>query len=509
MFRPALALALTVASSSGVGCSKEQPPSTAPPASGPARPAARLPAVELPASIPVEAAGVLVVRSSESLYTSFAAFELLGEGDAATVKAMRAELDELLRARMGVTLTSADRATAFFTPKEGFAVVLQGVEGTLQGTRAGEAAGVPLFEVDGAIVAMHQGELVLGERAAVELALATATGGHASLRGSDRPLVDALARHSSGATLIAAVHVAELPSDLRREAQALGVEEAMLSYGDDGVHAAVYGSPEALARLRDQVVRTLDETGAQLERAHEAALRGEPLWTAIGTILTYHQWKQLRPVFVPTLEGRRLGLHVPVQIDDPAVLTAFAGIAAAVAIPALTKYTRRSKTAEPRVGVARMFDAVAGFFNEERLRSGGVKLARGESKMVHRCPSDGRLVGEVGPTPPLSLRCAEGPGGRCVPVQGPARGPGQYSMDLWLEDPVWREMGFVQEQAHTFHYAFRWANDPKGSGSCMFTAQAFGDLDDDGVFSTYERAGAADENGINAAAGLYIDQELE
>jgi hypothetical protein len=43
----------------------------------------------------------------------------------------------------------------------------------------------------------------------------------------------------------------------------------------------------------------------------------------------------------------------------------------------------------------------------------------------------------------------------------------------------------------------------------QFTAQAFGDLDDDGLFSTFERAGAADENGINAAAGLYIDQEIE
>jgi hypothetical protein len=30
-----------------------------------------------------------------------------------------------------------------------------------------------------------------------------------------------------------------------------------------------------------------------------------------------------------------------------------------------------------------------------------------------------------------------------------------------------------------------------------------------GVWSTYERAGAADENGVNAAAGLYIDNEVE
>jgi hypothetical protein len=43
----------------------------------------------------------------------------------------------------------------------------------------------------------------------------------------------------------------------------------------------------------------------------------------------------------------------------------------------------------------------------------------------------------------------------------------------------------------------------------VVAVQAFGDLDDDGVFSTFERAGAADEIGINAAAGLYVDRELE
>jgi type IV pilus assembly protein PilA len=60
---------------------------------------------------------------------------------------------------------------------------------------------------------------------------------------------------------------------------------------------------------------------------------------------------------------------------------------------------------------------------------------------------------------------------------------------------------------HYFHYDFRWAS--VGEGACQFTAQAFGDLDGDGIYSTYERAGAADGLGVNMAAGLYIDQELE
>ena len=43
----------------------------------------------------------------------------------------------------------------------------------------------------------------------------------------------------------------------------------------------------------------------------------------------------------------------------------------------------------------------------------------------------------------------------------------------------------------------------------QFTAQAFADLDADGIFSTYERSGAGDIQGVNASIGLYVDQEVE
>ena len=58
--------------------------------------------------------------------------------------------------------------------------------------------------------------------------------------------------------------------------------------------------------------------------------------------------------------------------------------------------------------------------------------------------------------------------------------------------------------------SMRFTNTNTGFGECQFTAAAYGDLDDDDtLFSTYERAGAADQQGVNAAAGLYIDQEVE
>lgn len=164
-----------------------------------------------------------------------------------------------------------------------------------------------------------------------------------------------------------------------------------------------------------------------------------------------------------------------------AVTIPVVGILAAIAIPAFTKYVRRSKTSEARVQLAKMFDAVSRYHGEHG-----------------RCP--GGLDGEAGVTPPISVNCNDGPAGRCT--AGDA-----YDSSAWGDNEVWSALGFEMAEGHYFHYNIRWGQDQ--AGACQFTAQAFGDLDDDGVFSTYERAGAADVNGVNAAAGLYIDQEVE
>lgn len=174
------------------------------------------------------------------------------------------------------------------------------------------------------------------------------------------------------------------------------------------------------------------------------------------------------------------------------------------------KYQRRSKTAEARVQLAKMFDANSAYFNEEHVSRGDVAVLGGGGAIApHQCPNNDSLEGSAGITPPLSVNCNEGPGGRCVPVAGKPTGPGEYSMDAWTNNPVWSALNFQHEQGHYFHYDFRWKNENNGFGACQFTAQAFGDLDDDQVFSTFERSGAADKNGVEGAAGLYIDQEIE
>jgi prepilin-type N-terminal cleavage/methylation domain-containing protein len=196
------------------------------------------------------------------------------------------------------------------------------------------------------------------------------------------------------------------------------------------------------------------------------------------------------------------------------IVVAILGILAAIAIPALTKYMRRSKTSEAKIQIAKLFDATSAYFNEEHVDRGNVALIGAGGGLAatatHRCPHDPTTPagGITGPTPALALDCNDGPGGRCVPSVG-GGAAGYYEIDLWRNDPVWNGLTFQMEQSHFFHYGYIAANNTVGFGSCQFTAQAFADLDDDGVFSTYERAGGADVNGVNGAAGLYVDQEVE
>ena len=197
------------------------------------------------------------------------------------------------------------------------------------------------------------------------------------------------------------------------------------------------------------------------------------------------------------------------------IVVAILGILAAIAIPALTKYMRRSKTSEARVQLAKIFDATSAYFAEENVARGAVDLIGAGGAIAdaapHKCPHDAGdpTAATTLVTPPIGTDCNTGPGGRCVPAVG-GGGAGYYDMNLWANDARWNALNFQQEQGHFFHYDFLSANATTGYGSCQFTAQAFGDLDGDtAVYSTYERTGAADQNGVNGAAGLYIDQEVE
>lgn len=211
------------------------------------------------------------------------------------------------------------------------------------------------------------------------------------------------------------------------------------------------------------------------------------------------------------LDIQRLKRQRGFTLIEIMIVVAILGILAAIAIPALTKYMRRSKTSEARIQLAKLFDASSAFFNEEHVERGGVQvISQGAAislQAPHRCPAPAPGGGASGTTPGIAFDCNLGPGGRCVPGSAAAGG---YPMTDWTDNATWNGLNFQMEQAHFFHYNYISSNATSGYGQCQFTAQAFGDLDaDTTAFSTYERTGAADQQGVNAAAGLYIDQEVE
>ncbi|MEM7152344.1 MAG: prepilin-type cleavage/methylation domain-containing protein [Myxococcota bacterium] len=163
-------------------------------------------------------------------------------------------------------------------------------------------------------------------------------------------------------------------------------------------------------------------------------------------------------------------------------------------------YIRKSKASEAQVQLAKLSDSAAAYFMADHVERGATEV------LAHRCPSDGTPEGSGTVTPPLSVNCNEGSKGNC---NSGGSGPGGYDAKLWADDRVWQQLNFLIEGEHRFHYNFKWKNDPEGYGKCEFTAQAFADLDDDGVYSTYERSGTLDEEGFTPAAGLYIDRQYE
>ena len=197
------------------------------------------------------------------------------------------------------------------------------------------------------------------------------------------------------------------------------------------------------------------------------------------------------------------------------IVVAIIGVLAAIAIPALTKYMRRAKTSEAKAQLAKVFDATSAYFNEEHVERGAAQLIGSggsiSTRAPHLCPFHANAIagGGAGVTPPLTLDCNLGPAGRCIPGIG-GGSPASYPMSAWTDNQVWNSLNFQQEQGHYFHYNFVYTNNTAGFGSCQFTAQAFGDLDaDQTVYSTFERSGSADQNGVNASAGLFIDNDVE
>jgi hypothetical protein len=133
---------------------------------------------------------------------------------------------------------------------------------------------------------------------------------------------------------------------------------------------------------------------------------------------------------------------------------------AAIAIPAFMKYIKRSKNTEATEFLGMLHRNALAYYADEELDAKG-------KPMRHAFPAP-----SVGPTPPLGTCCAGG-AVKCLPDE-----------TLWTSKPTWMELHFSVDDPHYYSYEYRVAPDRQS-----FTVRAYGDLDCDGEYSTFELTG--------------------
>ncbi len=459
------------------GQSRPAPESTEPaqqPEAPPKVPSNRL---ELPAAVPSSAGAVFSARLPSPIFAAILDADPL-RFPAGTPPELRKELDLLLSAAVGISLLDATTISGFAIGDRDFAIMFPGVDSRVDLKQVGKHVGVPLFGRRGGRIRLTQlgSLLVVGTDRAVKAAIDATRDERQSARNGE--LAKLFEETTHGATMVIAVNPQSLHPSLKRDLPPInGVEHALLTFGPQSVTLHVKGAHAELKALALSL-NNLRNAAAGAQRVPGAEPVDDDAFLA------------------SVLDGNTLRLEAPMSAEESPRLVA-------TVLPAVGKYMRRARAAEAPLHLTRIADAASSYFN------GGVTNAgKNAGSAAHRCPNDGNLAGESGIAPPLDIDCSAGPAGRCLPAADTAKLPGYYPLALWFGD-VWSGLNFQQEQGHFFHYNFIWKNAESGFGACQFTAQAFGDLDGDGVFSTYERYGSLDADGVKHAPGLYVDRELE
>ena len=169
------------------------------------------------------------------------------------------------------------------------------------------------------------------------------------------------------------------------------------------------------------------------------------------------------------------------------IVVAIIGILAAIAIPAFTRYVKKSRTTE-----------AVGHLN--KLWAGSVTYYMSDFTTIG---DDGAAVAlpKQFPGPAAAFEqtghwCCTLPGGRC---------PGGDV--VWASDPVWRSLKFALADPHNYMHGY--SGTGEGSAS-KFTALALGDLNCNSTAAEFRRDGYITSTGDVTGQTLpFIKNELE
>jgi type IV pilus assembly protein PilA len=165
------------------------------------------------------------------------------------------------------------------------------------------------------------------------------------------------------------------------------------------------------------------------------------------------------------------------------IVVAIAGILASIALPTFKMLVNRAKTAEASTNLNSMFKSASAYYLSERNARGQTGSASGYC-----------VVGNSGVNP----------GG------GPTKNKQKLSPNA-----MFATLGF--SIADSVYYAYE-LHSVAAAGSCghsagensIYTFSAYGDLDGDSIWSTFEMAaGSNSDNVLYHGFGFYVNKEME
>jgi prepilin-type N-terminal cleavage/methylation domain-containing protein len=179
---------------------------------------------------------------------------------------------------------------------------------------------------------------------------------------------------------------------------------------------------------------------------------------------------------------RRLSSSSGFTLIELMIVVTIMGIMSAIALPAFSMMVNRSKTAETASNLDAMFKSAASYYASERSQQGHVASASGHC-----------TVDDTGPLPAT---------------------PGK-NKQMFPDDPTFRALGFNIADPIYFAYSI---HNTGGTSKCdnpstsidLYTFSANGDLDGDGVQSTFELAAGSDaSNVLYHTRAFYVANDTE
>jgi len=291
------------------------------------------------------------------------------------------------------------------------------------------------------------------------------------------------------------------------------------------VVADVHGSQDCL----DSIVKAIVDVRTKARDAVSKArveLDSYPLVGAAGILVADHMLESTFDAFMPKRGDGFLHFEISA---DAAGLSSIGGILAAVAVPAFIKYQRKAKTAEAIDYLDRIYKGAADYFATPRINNDTYeKLPCQFPASQPVTPAAGTCCKSLGgPDADGDNRCdvQEAPGtdaevqkpelkkAKSEPKKGKAeakKGQMEPVGNLW-DTPTWSALYFQITEPHYFVYEF--TSNGKTGNDAEFVATAYGDLDCDGIRSTFQRSGRGEEvHGecyVLSAAALFVQNETE